>query len=342
MNFPSDLVAATLNLGSSSSRRSVATLAVCVFIGGCGSHAVPEAEDKPNPPASVSSKETASSNPANPVNAPKPAPPNAANPVAVKDSRAKGTSAPPSSSTEQAKAQMHPAERAGTGGWAKSDLSPTALGARIGKSIAMTVAAEAKATLYIDAPIGTGSTETDTQIKNPKTYHVELTDLQFKHPTTIIVSADGARRAVFTAVSQESKWSPTVPVEQPVKAFTGAELVKRWPTEFPKLALSFFLTRNDPWAPFVASLAKGVGGYKLIAERRTLQYNGKPVKLQRLLATRASDGAEIEIVVDGTHFLPVTIRSTTGNGPKPTKLMWTATWRGNQKFDPSSFAVPAK
>ena len=104
-----------------------------------------------------------------------------------------------------------------------------------------------------------------------------------------------------------------------------------------------FETGGKVWGPMMRGLSKGKGGFKAVLEEQTFTILGKQRPMYRVLAERKSDGASLEVVIDGILSLPVTVKSITTNkkGLKNT-IVWTCKWNAGDVFEDREFVIAIK
>jgi hypothetical protein len=139
-----------------------------------------------------------------------------------------------------------------------------------------------------------------------------------------------------------------LPLARPVQGAPSSpsNVVKRWPAEFSRLAISQLIDHYDPWKALAAELGKGTTGLRAVSEERRVRYKNQTVtnyriRVERTAASAKSLGTTVfEIVVDGKYWLPVTMRSIVRT-PKGvySSYDWTVNWKSKANFDPKLFKI---
>jgi hypothetical protein len=234
----------------------------------------------------------------------------------------------------------------GQQGWKATKMTAAELGKRVDAAMkSLKNTGHRSLTLYTDASGKKGYFNGESRIQDPKTYSVQYLVLDAKPPYPGEVRADGKRMAA----QGPSGWLAPRPFPaKPVTAYPPAQVVATWPATFPRVMFSNLFLGSNLWTALTTGLAQGAGGYKTVVEERKMTKNGKSFLSYRILASRPAPAAEkygaseLELVIDGKRFLPVTIRSNYVP-PKAkglTKIQWTGEWSApNLKFAKKDFML---
>lgn len=191
---------------------------------------------------------------------------------------------------------------------------------------------------HMTTPEGNATVMLYYKIQDAKNFRVDFV-IPKSIPARGAVLADGRGKRALG----EKKMGPSMPLSfaSEESKLSDAQVVRRWPLEFSRLMFTGFTDSKDSFVRMIRALARGEGGFKLTFEERTMPLRGSTVRNYRFYAVRSREAmkkygpCEFEVVVDGTRFLPVTVRvdSKDASG-KPWKQQWSGGWRFNQKFKP--------
>lgn len=253
---------------------------------------------------------------------------------------APGTAPDPSKPSAVEAAEVPPIAPRGNGGWAEVKLSPTDVAGKMDAAMKGLKNVTCIATLVGSTPNGKIMPSTfPAYIKDAKTFRISYMKLDAGVPLTGMATADG------TYTVQLKEGGMTTPRKLAnTGAWDGKALVAGWPTNFAEHVFDGLAVRNGLWTALVQGWMSGAGGYRLSIEERVTPFQGRNVKNYRYVAERPTGqggkNEQVEVVVDGQIFLPVTIR-TVGYDAKgrETKVQWSGDWKNNQILDPKLFAI---
>ena len=242
--------------------------------------------------------------------------------------------------SDAATLEMPPIPAKGNGGWAVVKLSPTDVSGKMDAAMQGLKNVTCIATLVGTTPLGKIMPSTfPAYIKDAKTFRISYMKLAEGVPLTGIATADG----VYTIQMREGGMT------DPKKLGSGGAwdrktLVSGWPANFAEHVFDGLTVRDGLWTALVKGWMSGSGGYTLSLEERVTPYQGRNIKNYRYVAERSTgkDGKkeQVELVVDGQIFLPVTIRTVAYDAKgRETKVQWAGDWKNNQILAPKLFAI---
>jgi len=175
------------------------------------------------------------------------------------------------------------------------------------------------------------------KLQDSKTFAIEFYS-RFTEATLNRIVSDGQTKAVYF----KDSWKLVGDAGSPDGDLGPAELAK-WPGDFSRAMFSEYETGKRTWGPLLRAWSNGEGGFKATVEEKKAVVLGKERSIYQVLATRKSDGAQVQIVVDGERFLPVTVRTLVKNSKGGLdKVQWSAKWSFGGHHDPSDFVIPVK
>lgn len=225
----------------------------------------------------------------------------------------------------------------GAAGWFPSKITPADLGKRIDKSLQSLNRAKIEMLFLVNDTSGEGSVWLQGDVQDPSHYMIQYSLPKSDAMISQFV-ADGKRRGVY----ENANWTIKESLSTVRKNPAGALLAEAWPTTFPKYAL---LPATGPWSvwgPLLSAWKSGAAGYKLRIEERQMETMGKKKPYYRIIATRQSPVlTQIECVIDGTRFVPLTLRANLfPKGKRAAKYQWNGGWKFDQKMNSALFKVP--
>jgi len=230
--------------------------------------------------------------------------------------------------------------------WRPSKLSPLALAAKIDGAFWHLNGAAADIRLHLLLPIGEAEMTTDGKFAGDR-FEVTYPIIEGKppHPLRVGVIGNGGKMTEFHPGGGARAYSPKHSYK-PGGSLDRAYVLAKWPTEMPKLAMSHFITGKDVFVPLVKALKAPGSGFTVTTEERTSSVGGKYYSYYRIHANRIDPKtkkslAEYEIVVDPTHFVPVTMRNhVTPPGKKNATIVeWAGRWT-DLKPNANDFKLP--
>lgn len=165
---------------------------------------------------------------------------------------------------------------------------------------------------------------------------------EWHNPTNEYIATDGKKTMRLGSMVPAGKSAYTAS-QGLFDVKSDAELVEKWPTEFPRFIMSPFMKGNATVTRYLTALSSGVGGYKVKVEERQLLISSKHYKQYRVFAERRAKGKQpastVEMIFDDAVWLPVTIHTTYG---KHYDLNWFTTWLNNQRIPGDPFKIGVK
>jgi len=232
----------------------------------------------------------------------------------------------------------------GQKGWGPTKITLAELGGNIAASMKGLRNTSLETTTLARTDEGEGQYMGDTQIKDNKAFKVDYVVVG-TIPTTASDISDGVRRMIRLGET----YSKPMPAGKPLDVVnrSSAELANRWIQDFGRMAFQGLTDGKDAWKPVFTEWSKGTGGFKPVVEERSSLYKNQLILNYRVRAERTGAAAKklgqctIEIVIDGKHFVPVTMRvERTDLKGKKWLTQWSAHWKFRQEIAANAFAMP--
>lgn len=255
-----------------------------------------------------------------------------------------------------AKTKPRPTDFAGAGVWGRSDLSAVEIARRADRALAGLNATTAETTMNVQLGRDSGRAISDLKIARPNLFNLEVVRWEDGTPKSAIVRRVGDRRALFLGLLPNSEtqyhgvrgWVP-INAQSPWFSPTGAGLVRQWPMNFGYLVYGSLAAGTPTLERLAKAYGAGAEGYTLQAQRTVNRINGQARPQYRLLAVRSGAAAtrrgpsRIEIRIDGTRWLPVTVLiDHRPKGGAALNVNWSAAWRFQQLIDTVGFTIPTR
>jgi len=236
----------------------------------------------------------------------------------------------------------------GTKPWVKSNLTVAQLAQKVADATVRLQNTGADLIVLVQTPEGQGyfaAPSLDFRVMGGKLYRVDYVVLQ-KIPFSCSTANDGKTRTVRLdnkIVKMESaRKLQAVNVK-------GSALLKLFETDYPRMMFQGLTDGVDAWKPVLAGWASGVDGYKVAVEERTMKHQGQTFKNYRIHAQRTGAAVKtlgqstFEVILDGTRFLPVTVRHVRVMPKGDTwAMMWTASYRFKQTYRLEDMTIGTK
>lgn len=232
----------------------------------------------------------------------------------------------------------------GTQGWTKTSMSLNVLGQRIEGAMLNLRNARARLSTIAQTSEGQGTYEQEVAIQDRKNYKIDFLVID-KKPVSGTDVANGKDRMVRV----DATWTKPMEVGKPLDVVnrSPSQLASIWISDFSRMAFQGLTDGKGAWSQVFDSWSKGFEGFKPTVEERHMKYQGVNVTSFRIRAERSGSAVstygpcKIEIVVDGRHFLPVTVRvERKDKEGKPWLTQWSAQWRFKQNLASSDFKMP--
>jgi hypothetical protein len=238
--------------------------------------------------------------------------------------------------------------RPGENLWRPTKMTAAQLAIKVGvatKSLKGTAA-----TMKILAQTSLGQATFDGVMRIGDNRHYRIDTFIIKpEPLTGIFLNNGTKRFVFV----DGKFVPTggIPSGQRIPSATSdpKKLVSIFPSEFGRIMFQGLTDGIDPWTPLLNAWASGVGGYGMKVEERVMTYQKTTYLTYRLKMSRSAGAAktlgksDLEIMVDGARFLPVTLKETRVDLKKKTWIVqWSAIYEFGKKFKTADYTITTK
>lgn len=220
----------------------------------------------------------------------------------------------------------------GTNGWVNTTKTAGELAALADKSMMILNDAGFDAFVTLNVEKGRGMSRVHGDIANKSKYRIQYESWAGDHPGVILVVSNGT--TMYTDHDSVLETGNKSPVRVPIRASSpgsGLKLLNGWLTDMPAYVTGWYRFMAPVYAPLVDQLMDPANQFKVTVEKRVTPYEGQLVTNYRILATREPDStmgyAELEIVLDGERFLPVTVRSRYRfPGAGPNEMMWSGHW----------------
>ncbi|MBV6458602.1 MAG: hypothetical protein HONBIEJF_01734 [Fimbriimonadaceae bacterium] len=271
---------------------------------------------------------------------PKPAPPTPEGKrESVMNEAAKETGVDPAKIKEFGTKPMpiKPIAKAGTKGWKGTDLSPKEIGKKIDDAIANLKQLDGGGLLLLDIPEGKGEARTALKVVNPSKYMIQYNIVPTLSENHTLVADGEAKAEAF-----RQQWTNPMPIDAKGKAWEASTIVERWPEEFQRIMFMPLADRQPVWEKLLTGLQRGDSGYRSKLEKQDFTWKGHTKPYYRVVATRPTDKAEMEIFVDGVAFVPLTIIVKREVEGKPHKVQWQAQWKFGASWEDKWFVIPTK
>jgi hypothetical protein len=227
--------------------------------------------------------------------------------------------------------------------WIPSQMPAAELASKVASAVKGLHDTGAGISAFSETPQGQGTYDLQFRIKDQSEFKMDFL-YSDNHPLPSVEIADGKSKMIRVG----PKWHAAVPVSKPCPVPGGDKnLATDWTRTFTNTMFRGLTDGHDTWKPVVDAWSHGAGGYTLAVEQRTMLYKGHPVLDYRFRGERTAAAAKklgtskFEIVVDGYHFLPVTVRT---NDLAPGKKRWNYTWECmyhfKTQFPQSDFQAP--
>ncbi len=233
----------------------------------------------------------------------------------------------------------------GTQGWARTSMTVDILGKRIEGAVQNLRNARARLSTIAQTSEGQGTYDQEVAIQDRQNYKIDFLVID-KKPVSGTDVANGKSRMVRV----DATWTNPMEVGKPLDVVnrSASQLASIWVSDFSRMAFQSLTDGKGAWSQVFGAWTKGFEGFKPVVEERHMKYQGVNVTSYRIRAERTGSSVatygpcKIEIVVDGRHFLPVTVRvDRKDKEGKPWLTQWSAQWRFKQNLASSDFGMPA-
>jgi hypothetical protein len=230
---------------------------------------------------------------------------------------------------------------AGQGKWAKTNRTLLSLAAKVGEAIAQMRDTFGESLMAVKTPEGNASVRLLYKIKDRQNFRVDHLIMDVV-PSPGSVLADGAEKKVLGAKGFE--WTGGVADPTPGARLSASRIAAQWPKDFTRLMFLGLTDGKDTWEGLARELASTDSGFEVDVEERQTNFRNQNWKNYRLHVKRSKAAAEtlgpceMEIVIDGKLYLPVTVRVIMEEpGGRPWHQQWSAGWNFDQSFQPEDF-----
>lgn len=227
--------------------------------------------------------------------------------------------------------------------WKKTSVVTKDLINSIAKATANMRDTQGRADISFQNYEGNGTMSAYYRIQDPSTYQLDLPNL-IGMPVLSQITANGMLKQSFHG----GKFTKAVKLD--FRSFYSSiktnELAMAWTTDFVPLMFRGLIDRNDGWQTLLTAFGDPKGNYTFTTQQRDMTYQGHVIRNYRFLINRKAAAAkkegklEMEIVVDGTRYIPVTVRvDATDTKGNVFRANWSAQWNFKQTFSPQQFEL---
>lgn len=234
--------------------------------------------------------------------------------------------------------------KTGTGGWKPTKLTLDDIGAKVAAATRGLRNTKADTIYLARTSQGEGTYRGEIAIVDPKKFRIDYV-VNSEMPMSGSDISDGTKRMVRLG----EKFTPPMPAGKPlaIAQRPSASWAAMWTDDFNRMAFQGLTDGKDAWQPVFQEWKKGMFGFKPVVEERQMVHSGKMITNYRVRVERNAEMSKklgpcaFEIVLDGTRFLPVTIRVERKdlNG-KVWMTQWSAHWKFREPIQESSFQMP--
>lgn len=222
----------------------------------------------------------------------------------------------------------------GTDGWVASKVAGPVLGRRMDEAMGKLVHCLVDGRTTYETSLGTLVGKPQLKIESQSKFSLDF-QLPTEEATTRILRGNGSQRAQLT----KDGWKAITDTGGSL----SAQEIRDWPTRFPLTMLARISHSKKVFEPLFTAWSADKGLAKKV-DSRTSFVQGQNITFYRIVASRKEGNAtlDMEVVMDGSMNLPVTIRSVVSRpGRKPERMMWTGQWAFGGKHDAASFELPS-
>lgn len=244
---------------------------------------------------------------------------------------------------KQIKQMMQASEAQMNRYWTKSTLTLPQLAQKVAWATKSMAGVHGQYQMLAQTSEGRGIYTGEMRFQSPALFKLNWVRLEADPRNGIFVGDGSKRHSLY-----DGTLMPDQAVTQPFKGTTTdpAQLVARFSNEFSRFLFQGAIEGKDPWVPLLTAWGKGAGGYATKVEQRKITLANKTYLSYRVKCVRNAAAAkklgksELEVVFDGTRFLPITVRETRVdlNG-KEWRIQWAGKYLFNQKFKKTDFQM---
>lgn len=236
---------------------------------------------------------------------------------------------------------------AGTAGWAKTNISPAQIAAKMDQSLKVLKQTKGQYRYMVDTPKGRGVAFGDLWVPSPGKYRLEVPFIPSdpRDLTKQTLVSNGTRFGMIAA----GGWQNVRPKAQRPN-LVSKPVRSKWLYQMGRIAVAGIGSGERPFSDLVREL--GPNGYRIVAEQRVLVAGTGKTTFYRILATKSGSLLDsIELTTVGTSWLPLNLRGRRSvavkkgqAAAKPVTALWTARWEPARplEFDQAKFELPKK
>ncbi|MDI9635122.1 hypothetical protein QPK87_31495 [Kamptonema cortianum] len=165
-----------------------------------------------------------------------------------------------------------------------------------------------------------------------------------------LLETEGAMNRIVGDGEERGKWEnqkltmlPPLGAVGKAASFDRAR-IERFIDTMPRDGFSYYADGTKPWGAFVRALKDPQNGFEVTEEEREAAPAGKKKKIYRLVAKSVKGNkAQIELVVDGDRWVPLTFRANRqAPDGQTTQIYWTAVWKFGGRHQDKDFRIPTR
>lgn len=195
-----------------------------------------------------------------------------------------------------------------------------------------------------DMPLGKGVNVGIARVRDPQHVHLEYPKLSLTEEYSLRTERLLKNGGKVTVLNSDGSSTPNVR-----SIPKGAELVSRFPTEFPRLMLVGIVDDSTPITAYLSAVSADPKNYSVKSEERAVALEGRVYHTVRVVVDRIGEASKkqgamkVAITFDAEHHVPVTVQSHfTPPNKKAIDILWQANWAGPKKFEDTEFLPKQK
>lgn len=229
------------------------------------------------------------------------------------------------------------------GVWNKDAMKASELAKKMSDSMSKLSRTVVESKYDVKTPEGVGTYNLLAQLGEPGHYKIQMLTSE-KIPNTGQIVSNGVRKFRMSMGGKGQLKPANVPFED--AKLNPKETAVDFSKRASRMIYAGITDGSHPWAQLFSAVGDPKSGYETTVERRVTEYRGQNVASYRVVAKRKPEIAkslgvsQIEIVIDGTRWLPVTIRAYNVDAKGGEwRTDWTAMYKFNQEIPADTFNV---
>ncbi len=234
-------------------------------------------------------------------------------------------------------------------GWKPCPESAEALAKEADLALSWLKGSGVYVTVYYKDKDGHGQSSCKVQIKDSKMFRIEYPMMTFEKIGTKGLETAVSKRTLVSDGKTSSLFviGKGFTNVQPLSSFKmdSTSPLDKWPTVFPKLMFSP-IRGGHPLGSLISSVRAAKTPMRIFVEERRYAYKGQIIHQKRMTIVKRDPNASpisIQVTIDASHNLPVTIQTAVGPSKSTVKLVtWEAVWAAVKPggFDKQAFVIP--